>query len=96
MLGLKTEKEGYFLGVDAVKTDLKPTVSGLAETYVETLREQLGRSGLSMIEEDDISSCVVGALQLTSKRNANDVREQVPWDCAPYSATLRASRIRRV
>jgi ubiquinone/menaquinone biosynthesis C-methylase UbiE len=47
--------------------------------YVEALREQLGRSGLSMVEEEDISSCVVRALQLTSERNADDIREQVPW-----------------
>jgi len=46
--------------------------------YIEALREELGRSGLSMVEEEDITACVVRALQLTTEKNATEIRAQVP------------------
>ena len=47
--------------------------------YMEALREQLGRSGLSMVEDQEVTSGVVRALEATSLRNAEEIRKQVPW-----------------
>jgi hypothetical protein len=46
--------------------------------YVDALRGKLGRCGLTMVAEEDITSRVVRALELTSERNAKDIKEQVP------------------
>jgi ubiquinone/menaquinone biosynthesis C-methylase UbiE len=54
-------------------TDMGP------KPYVDALRAQLGRCGLKMVEEEDISSGVVQALSNTSERNARDIKAQVPW-----------------
>lgn len=46
--------------------------------YILALREQLGRCGLSIVEEEDITSNVVRALAITSERNTESIQEQVP------------------
>jgi ubiquinone/menaquinone biosynthesis C-methylase UbiE len=53
-------------------TDMGP------KPYVDALRGKLGRCGLTMVAEEDITSRVVRALELTSERNAKDIKEQVP------------------
>jgi ubiquinone/menaquinone biosynthesis C-methylase UbiE len=53
-------------------TDIGP------KPYMDALRGKLGKCGLAMIEEENISSSVVRSLESTSTRNAADIRKQVP------------------
>jgi ubiquinone/menaquinone biosynthesis C-methylase UbiE len=46
--------------------------------YVDALREQLSRSGLLMIEEEDITPNVIRALEFTSNRNRASIQKEVP------------------
>ena len=48
------------------------------KAYVDALREQLIRSGLVLVEEENITPNVIRALEFTSDRNRASIQKEVP------------------
>jgi ubiquinone/menaquinone biosynthesis C-methylase UbiE len=48
------------------------------KAYVDALREQFTRSGLVMVEEENITPNVIRALEFTSDRNRASIQKEVP------------------
>lgn len=51
---------------------------------VETLREQITCSGLTVVEEELITPNVLRALELDSDRKLSEIHRQVPWLFRPF------------